>query len=69
MSRTLTIPVSDATFSKLQRRAKDIGGGCKAEDVAQDWIETRGRETRDLAIKFADAGKTVDQLMKSGELP
>lgn len=63
MSRPITLTITDALYSQLQRRAKDIGGGCKAEDVALDWIEQRARESRDLALKFRD----VDTLMSRHE--
>lgn len=61
MNRPLQITVSAALFAQLQRRAREIGSGTKAEDVAADWLEQRSRESRDLHIRFQDAAKLVDQ--------
>ncbi len=63
MARPITLTITDALFSQLQRRAKDIGGGCKAEDVALDWLEHHARSSRDLAIQFRD----TDNLMRHHE--
>ncbi len=68
MSRVLQVPVSDALFSKLHRKARQIGNGCKAEDVAEDWLEQTGREKVVLEDKFAVAAKRVDEMLRRGEI-
>ncbi len=65
MSRTLTVEVSDYVYGLLSRQARDIGRGTKPEQVAEDWIEHRARETVDLDRRFIEAGKIVDRRLRS----
>jgi len=69
MSQPLTIPeVPDELFAALQRRARQIGNGVKAEDVALGWLQDHVLTTRDLPAKFRDAARVVDRQLQRGEL-
>lgn len=65
MSRIITIEVSATVYGLLSRQARDIGRGTKPEQVAEDWLEHRARETVDLDRRFIEAGKIIDRRLAS----
>ena len=67
MSRQITVEVSDYVYGILTRRARDVGRGTKPENMAEDWLEQRARESVDLDRRFTDAGKHVDLLLQRGD--
>jgi len=65
VSREITVVVSDLVYSRLARRARDIGRGTKPENVAEEWIEIQARTTEELNGKFLAAARIVDRRLQA----